>query len=132
MTDKDEQLLAQFFEPARQQHISDNGFSNRVMEALPARPTEATAPTATATAAATRTTAIYTRLSHLWTACCLLLAGILFSVTDGWSLLQAALTPLVSTLLSPLGMVAILLTATTTALWMLTEILRRERNMLLY
>ena len=35
MTEIDDKLLQQFFEPARQKQIEDNGFTERVMRRLP-------------------------------------------------------------------------------------------------
>ena len=63
MTEIDNSLLEQFFEPARQQEISDNGFTERVLRQLPDRSLI---------------------LSRWWTAFCAALALILFIVSEAW------------------------------------------------
>jgi hypothetical protein len=66
MDKHDEQLLQQFFSEAAQQTVEDNGFTERVMNRLPKR------------------VKTYTRL---WTAFCILVAAVLFTVFHGWELL---------------------------------------------
>lgn len=60
----DEQLLKTFLEPMKSMQIPDDGFTNRVMCRVPAKKTII--------------------LSYLWTAFCLLVAGILFVFFQGW------------------------------------------------
>lgn len=63
MTEIDDRLLEQFFQPARAQQVEDNGFTQRVMRQLPDQAL---------------------RLSHWWTAFCLLSGLLLFVVFKGW------------------------------------------------
>ena len=70
MDRKDEQLLQQFFSEAAQQTIDDNGFTERVVSRLPLR---------------------VKRFTRIWTACCILVAAVLFSVCHGWELLMVQL-----------------------------------------
>lgn len=63
MTEIDDRLLEQFFQPARAQRVEDNGFTQRVMGQLPDKAL---------------------CLSHWWTAFCLLLGLLLFVVFKGW------------------------------------------------
>ena len=66
MDERDEQLLQQFFSEKVQQTIADDGFTERVMNRLPKR------------------VKTYTRL---WTAFCVLMGVVLFTVFHGWQLL---------------------------------------------
>ena len=73
MTEIDDKLLQQFFEPARNRQIADNGFTERVMRRLPDKALS---------------------LSHYWTAFCLALGFILFVVYRGWEPLIVSLVSL--------------------------------------
>ena len=73
MTEIDDKLLQQFFEPARQQQIEDNGFTERVLNCLPDKSIQ---------------------LSHYWTAFCLAVGLILFVVYRGWEPLIVSLVSL--------------------------------------
>lgn len=76
MTDKDTELLENFFQAAAQQQIADNGFSDRVMDILPeTKPIPAV------------TTSPALRLSRLWTWGCIALGVVLFIVFQGWNTL---------------------------------------------
>lgn len=66
MDEQNEKLLQQFFSEAAQQTIDDNGFTERVMNQLPVR---------------------VKRFTRIWSACCILIAAILFTVFHGWELL---------------------------------------------
>lgn len=77
MAEIDNRLLEQFFEPARQQQINDNGFSEKVMRQLPDRAL---------------------RLSHCWTAFCVTIGIILFFVFKGWQPLVLGLVSSLRTL----------------------------------
>ena len=74
MTEIDNSLLEQFFEPARQQEISDNGFTERVMQRV-------------SSANAERRAFDAQRISRLWTWFCILLFVVLFIAFRGWELL---------------------------------------------
>lgn len=70
MIDNDERLLQQFFSEAANQKIEDNGFTERVMQHLPA---------------AQHSWVI--TFSRLWTLFCVSVFLILFVVFHGWELL---------------------------------------------
>ena len=68
----DNELLENFFQPAREQQLSDDGFTERVMMQLPkvqARRQKAW------------------RLSHLWTLFCVVLGLVVLFVFVGWQTL---------------------------------------------
>ena len=67
MDEQNEKLLRQFFSEAAQQTIEDNGFTERVMNQLPPVRVK--------------------RFTRIWTACCIFIAAILFTVFHGWELL---------------------------------------------
>ena len=67
MDEKNDILLRQFFSEAAQQTIDDNGFTERVMSQLPVRNMQ--------------------WFTRIWTAGCILIAGILFYVFHGFELL---------------------------------------------
>ena len=77
MTKADEQLLQSFFADC-QTELSDDGFSDRVMEALPVLETEK--------AAARRR-----RMEHLWTFVCVAIGIIAAFVCQGWEQIQGFL-----------------------------------------
>ncbi len=98
MDKENEALLQQFFSEATQQTLEDNGFTERVMKQLPAR---------------------MKWFTRIWTAACILIAAILFSVFHGWEILIVQLevflrttiveAPQVSPLMVVLGMISLLL-----------------------
>lgn len=71
MNENDNILIEQFFQEAAQQQIEDNGFSERVMAALPVRRIN--------------------WLSHLWTVFCMMVAAIVFFLTQGWTVVLSHL-----------------------------------------
>ena len=77
MIEDNEQLLKQFFSEAAQQKIEDNGFTERVMRRLPMR---------------------VNWFTRLWTAFCILMALLLFTLFHGWELLAIKLEVLIYTL----------------------------------
>ena len=64
----DERLLEQFFRQARAMEVADEGFTERVMRRLPERSL---------------------RLSRLWTAGCVAVGLVLFTLFGGWQMLLA-------------------------------------------
>ena len=74
----DDQLLQAFFADNRMKEIPDDGFSDRVMQALPALP-----DTDTAMSLVKRQ-----RLEHLWTAACVAAGIIIAVVCQGWEQIQ--------------------------------------------
>ena len=75
---QDEELLQMFFSDCQMSEIPDDGFSDRVMQALPALP-----ETDTAMSLVKRQ-----RLEHLWTAVCVAAGIIIAVVCQGWEQLQ--------------------------------------------
>ena len=74
---QDEQLLQSFFADCRMD-IPDDGFSDRVMQALPSSEMEKEA-------------AKRRRLEHLWTAACVAMGVVAAFVCQGWEQIQAFL-----------------------------------------
>ena len=68
--DNNERLLQQFFSEAASQQIEDNGFTERVMQQLPATQYSAA-----------------NRFSRLWTIFCVSVFVVLFILFRGWELL---------------------------------------------
>ena len=77
MIEDNEQLLKQFFNEAAQQKIEDNGFTGQVMHRLPMR---------------------VNWFTRLWTAFCILVALLVFTLFHGWELLVIKLEVLIRTL----------------------------------
>jgi uncharacterized membrane protein len=95
MTDNDNILIERLFKEASRQQIADDGFTQRVMAALPDN-----------SAAKVR------RLSRLWTWFCVLVGLALFFLLDGWAVLKATLLAIFNTVLTSLS---VLLTTAPTA-----------------
>ena len=77
MKEDNDLLLQQLFSEAAQQKIEDNGFTERVMHRLPLR---------------------VNWFTRLWTAFCILVALLLFTLFHGWELLAVHLEVLIRTL----------------------------------
>ena len=75
---QDEELLQQFFADCRMSEIPDDGFSDRVMHALPALPETETE----------KSLVKRQRLEHLWTAACVAAGVIIAVVCQGWEQIQ--------------------------------------------
>ena len=75
---QDEELLQQFFADCRMSEIPDDGFSDRVMHALPALPETETE----------KSLVKRQRLEHLWTAACVAAGIIIAVVCQGWEQIQ--------------------------------------------
>lgn len=71
----DEQLLQAFFADNRMEEVPDDGFSDRVMQALPALEQE-------------QAWAKRRRLEHLWTAACVAVGIVAAVVCQGWEQIQ--------------------------------------------
>ena len=80
----DEQLLQAFFADNRMDEVPDDGFSNRVMQALPALEQEKTVPAFEQEQALAKRR----RLEHLWTAVCVAIGVIAAVVCQGWEQIQ--------------------------------------------
>ena len=75
---QDEELLQQFFADCRMSEIPDDGFSDRVIHALPALPETETE----------KSLVKRQRLEHLWTAACVAAGIIIAVVCQGWEQIQ--------------------------------------------
>ena len=80
----DELLLQAFFADNRMDEVPDDGFSNRVMQALPALEQEKTVPAFEQEQALAKRR----RLEHLWTAVCVAIGVIAAVVCQGWEQIQ--------------------------------------------
>ena len=80
----DEQLLQAFFADNRMDEVPDDGFSNRVMQALPALEQEKTVPALEQEQALAKRR----RLEHLWTVACVAIGVIAAVVCQGWEQIQ--------------------------------------------
>ena len=80
----DELLLQAFFADNRMDEVPDDGFYNRVMQALPALEQEKTVPAFEQEQALAKRR----RLEHLWTAVCVAIGVIAAVVCQGWELIQ--------------------------------------------
>ena len=99
MTEKENKLIEDLFKQAAQQQIEDNGFTERVMEAigngqLTARPEGALATERDARMDHGKL------LSMLWTWFCIAVSLVLFFVFNGWDMLKASLHVLYASILT--------------------------------
>ena len=78
----DDQLLQAFFADNRMEEIPDDGFSDRVMQALPGLDPEKTV------LALDQALAKRLRLEHLWTAVCVAVGVVAAVVCQGWEQIQ--------------------------------------------
>ena len=78
----DDQLLQAFFADNRMEEIPDDGFSDRVMQALPSLDPEKTV------LALDQALAKRLRLEHLWTAVCVAVGVVAAVVCQGWEQIQ--------------------------------------------
>ena len=80
----DDQLLQAFFADNRMEEIPDDGFSDRVMQALPGLDPEKTVLTLDQEQALAKRL----RLEHLWTAACVAVGVVAAVVCQGWEQIQ--------------------------------------------
>ena len=73
--DEGDLLLEQFFYAARMEQLPDDGFTHRVMMRLPER---------------------QERLSHIWTAVCVIAALAVFTLIGGWQQVAAGIVRVLS------------------------------------
>ena len=85
MTDKDNIMIEDFFKQAAQQQIEDNGFTERVMEAIGNGQLKMDNGQL---------------LSVLWTWFCIAVSLVLFFVFNGWEMLKASLHVLYASILT--------------------------------
>ena len=99
MTEKENKLIEDLFKQAARQQIEDNGFTDRVMEAIgngqwTARPEGALATERDARMGHGKL------LSVLWTWFCIAVSLVLFFVFNGWEMLKASLHVLYASMLT--------------------------------
>ena len=80
----DDQLLQAFFADNRMEEIPDDGFSDRVMQALPGLDPEKTVLALDQDQALAKRL----RLEHLWTAACVAVGVVAAVVCQGWEQIQ--------------------------------------------
>ena len=85
MTEKENKLIEDFFKQAAQQQIEDNGFTERVMEAIGNGQLKMDHGQL---------------LSVLWTWFCIAVSLVLFFVFNGWEMLKASLHVLYASILT--------------------------------
>jgi hypothetical protein len=90
MTEINDQLLEQFFQPAKAVKVEDNGFTERVMRKVPYNAV---------------------CLSHLWTLFCVLLGIVAFVVFVGWQPIFRGILMLLNTNIGELHPVPFFMTA---------------------
>lgn len=101
----DEQLLEQFFQQARQQEIADDGFTERVVKLMPNKEL---------------------RLSRLWTAACIAVGLLLFTLVGGWRLLGLLLVKALITMPTTGQIASLWLTMLLLSALLIAEVFRRE------
>ncbi|MBR6188989.1 MAG: DUF5056 domain-containing protein [Prevotella sp.] len=76
-TSDDDLLLEQFFQAARAEQVPDNGFTHRVMTRLPEH---------------------QLLLSRLWTAACIIVGLVVFTLIGGWNIIVAGIIGVLTTM----------------------------------
>ena len=109
----DNELLEQLFRPVREMKIEDDGFTQRVMQQIAAQEVH--------------TAKRSQRLTHLWTAFCIVVAVVLFVLLRGWMVVAQGLYDLLTTPPTLNHMLMLFIAVSVPALIALTEIIRHER-----
>ena len=104
----DNELLEQLFQPMKEMQVADNGFTERVMQQLPADNRAL-------------------KLSRLWTAFCVVVAVTLFVLMRGWELIGHALLMLLNNLPSTQHLLMLTVSVGVVGLLALTEFVHHER-----
>lgn len=110
MIDNDELLLEQFFQQAREVQLPDDGFSRRVINRLPERAM---------------------RQSRLWTAVCVAVSLVLFTLVGGWQILLGWCLKVMTVVPTTEQLVQLWLSLLVVSVIVVSELLRRERIRLL-
>ena len=100
----DDLLLESFFSAARTQEISDDGFTEKVMDSLPASAS---------------------KLSHYWTAFCIVAGIALFMVFKGWQPLLAGLLTMLHTTADSTNLVTLFATIGTLSTLAVLELVHK-------
>lgn len=112
MTENDDDLLLeQFFQPARQMELADDGFTQRVKHRLPDRTL---------------------RLSRIWTAACVIVGVVVFTLLGGWHVLLGWGLRLMTTMPTTGQLAQLWLMLLVATALVLSEVVRREPRLRLY
>jgi hypothetical protein len=113
----DDKLLEEFFMPARNGVVADNGFTERVMNSLPA-----------ATHARDHRAALFSRL---WTCLCVAVAAVLFFVIRGWEPIFNVIRVIITTPPTTSSMLMFLVSAAVVGFVLLGEVINHERSVIM-
>ena len=112
LTAADNELLEQLFRPLRTMQVSDEGFSKRVMQQLPA--TDA-APSRSVW------------LSRLWTIACIAVALLLFIALKGWYVIGSGIITLLNNPPSPYMLITLVALLALTITIVTFDVINRYR-----
>ena len=107
MNENDDLLIQQFLAPLKTDEVADDGFSLRVIHALPNRRQE--------------------RQSRVWTVFCLVVGALLFLFTHSWETLLSGLRHFVVDTLPQVNLVYTALTVLVLLILVFVEVIDRER-----
>lgn len=99
-------LLQQFFSAARSEQLPDNGFTRRVVSRLPLR---------------------QKRLSRLWTAACIAVGAVLFTLIGGWQQMANGIVDLLSASYTPAQLFHLMVCGAVLNTIAIAELMHRER-----
>ena len=108
MTEIDDKLLEQFFQPARAQQVEDRGFTQRVMKRLPDKAL---------------------RLSSVWTTFCVVVGIALFVAVKGWQPLLMGLSSLIQNMTENIHPLTFFVTMGVLSCLALLELIHRFERM---
>lgn len=98
-------LLEQFFQAARAEQLADDGFTHRVMMLLPER---------------------QERLSHIWTAVCVVAALAVFTLIGGWHQVAAGIIHVLSSVPTTTQLLQLMVCGAVFTTLAAIELMRRE------
>lgn len=107
MNENDDFLIQQFLAPLKTDEVADDGFSLRVLQALPNRRQE--------------------RQSRVWTAFCLVVGALLFLFTRSWEPILAGLRHFFIDTLPQLNLAYVALSVLVLLVLVFVEVIDRER-----
>ena len=110
LTAADDELLEQLFRPLRTMQVTDDGFTQRVMEQLPV-------------GSASRSV----KLSRLWTIACIALAVLLFIALKGWYIIGWSIITLLNHPPSPYMLLTLVALLALTMTIVTHEVIHRYR-----
>lgn len=105
----DNEMLERFFQPMKEMEVEDNGFADRVMRQLPRNNVQ--------------------WASRLWTAACLLVAGVLFVVLHGWESVLCGIVMMLNNFETlKIHLLLYVVTAGVLGIMALSDLMGRERR----